>query len=234
MVEAALSALARAGAAGLAVGAGTAANFAEINRRRPVDARADFFFYSLNPQVHLSDDESLLDNLQGQASTVRSTAAFAAARAIAVGPVTLAPRFYAASALRAPVGAPQFPQDRRLHTPMGLAWTAASFCCLAVGSDRVCFHALAGPGGLLGEAPRQPLPAVAELLAGMAALRGARLHALAAPPPIYAVAAARGSRLRCCVVNAGRDPAAVELAGQVRELAPLEVLRCEVPRSTGA
>lgn len=228
MVEAALFALGHAGAAGLAVGAGTAANFAELNRLRPVDARADFFFYSLNPQVHLSDDESLLDNLEGQAPTVHSTAAFAAARPITVGPVTLAPRFYAASARRAPVGAPQFPQDRRLHTPVGLAWTAASLCCLAVGADRICCHALAGPGGLLGEAPGQRLPAVAELVAEMAALRGERLHALAAPPPIHAVAVAHGGRLRCCVVNAGRDSAAVELAGRVRRLAPLEVLRCEV------
>ena len=51
---------------------GTDANFAELNRGRPPAGLADWICYSINPQVHACDDDSLVETLDAQRDTVVS------------------------------------------------------------------------------------------------------------------------------------------------------------------
>ena len=57
---------------------GTDANFAELNRGRPLTRCADWIGYSVNPQVHVFDDRSIMETLEAQGDTVRTARGFAA------------------------------------------------------------------------------------------------------------------------------------------------------------
>jgi hypothetical protein len=76
-----------------AIGGGTNANFAEMNRSRPRPRDVDLLCYSVNPQVHGSDNSTLVEALEAQASTVVSTKQWAEGRPISVTPITLRARF---------------------------------------------------------------------------------------------------------------------------------------------
>jgi len=71
--------------------AGTDANFAELNRQRPPRKPNWFPCCSMNPQVHASDDLSLIENLAGQAEVVR-TAQWFCAQSLVISTITLLPR----------------------------------------------------------------------------------------------------------------------------------------------
>jgi hypothetical protein len=72
--------------------AGTNAYFAELNRNRlPADVEA-LPSYSLNPQVHAFDEQTMIENLEAQPHTVESAWHFAR-RPVVVSSVTLRPRF---------------------------------------------------------------------------------------------------------------------------------------------
>lgn len=98
---------------------GTAAHFAELNRERPSeDAAWDGLAYSITPQVHDSDDESIMQTLPAQRHTVETARSFAGDRSIHVSPVSLRPRPNA---------------DPRQGSLLAAAWTAASAGQLAHG-----------------------------------------------------------------------------------------------------
>jgi D-apionolactonase len=75
------------------IGGGTNANYAEVNRSRPHPQDLDLLCYSVNPQVHGSDNSTLVEALAAQASTVISTKRWAEGRPISVTPITLKARF---------------------------------------------------------------------------------------------------------------------------------------------
>ncbi|HEX7900316.1 MAG TPA: hypothetical protein VF950_21290 [Planctomycetota bacterium] len=121
------------------VGGGTDAYFAELNRG-PKPEGFDVVAWSINPQVHAEDDLTLLENLEAQAWTVENARALAPGAALAVGPVTLRPRFNpnATSTVAPP------PPDPRARTPFGDAWATASFKYLAeAGAASVTYGGLA-------------------------------------------------------------------------------------------
>ena len=106
--------------------------------------------YALCPQVHATDDLSLIENLEGIAPTVETAREFAAGRKIAVGPIRLhrQPDPFAKS-----VGSggpePERP-DPRQDTPLGAAWTLGAVAELARGgADSVTLYEAAGPFGIL-------------------------------------------------------------------------------------
>jgi hypothetical protein len=120
------------GAAGTApfIG-GTNQFFAEINRGRPEVEAMDGVVYSINPQVHACDDESLVENLEAQVATVETARSFSGDRPITVSPITLAARNgpYPAGPPE-PGGLP--PQvDVRQASLLGAGWTAMSVKYLA-------------------------------------------------------------------------------------------------------
>ena len=110
---------------------GTNQFFAEINRGRPQVEAMDGVVYSINPQVHACDDESLVENLEAQVATVETTRSFSGDRPITVSPITLAARNgpYPAGPPE-PEGLP--PQvDVRQASLLGAGWTAVSVKYLA-------------------------------------------------------------------------------------------------------
>jgi len=110
---------------------GTNQFFAELNRDRPEVEAMDGVVYSINPQVHACDDESLVENLDAQAATVATARSFSGDLPITVSPITLAARTgpYPAGPPE-PGGLP--PQvDVRQASLFGAGWTAISVKYLA-------------------------------------------------------------------------------------------------------
>lgn len=110
---------------------GTNQFFAELNRDRPEVEAMDGVVYSINPQVHACDDESLVENLEAQAATVATARSFSGDLPIMVSPITLAARTgpYPAGPPE-PGGLP--PQvDVRQASLFGAGWTAVSVKYLA-------------------------------------------------------------------------------------------------------
>lgn len=137
----------------VAVGAGTDAYFAELNRQPPPLGLLDRVAYSINPQVHAFDDDSLMETLPAQGETVRSARALAQDCAVAVTPITLRPRYNPnATAETDAVDADGLsptvdPRQAGLFTA---AWTVGSLKHLAeAGADSVTYFELLGPRGLL-------------------------------------------------------------------------------------
>lgn len=59
------------------VGYGTNANFADINRNRPGNTACDFINFHLQPQVHMDDSRSIMENLGSHETLIRSAGKFA-------------------------------------------------------------------------------------------------------------------------------------------------------------
>lgn len=138
------------------ISAGTNNYFTELNRGRPATNRMSAVCYSINPQVHASDDTSVVENLEGQGPTVRSARKLFSGKEVIVTPVTLKPRFN-------PMG-PSDPAariDPRQKTPFGAAWTLGSLKYLSeAGADSVTYYELVGPAGLLDDSGVFPVYSV--------------------------------------------------------------------------
>jgi hypothetical protein len=137
---------------------GTNQFFAELNRVRPEVLRAQAVSFSLSPQVHLSDDSALVENLEGQSEVLRAARAFAGSRPIVVSPITLVARggpFPAGPP--EPGGLP--PQvDVRQASLLGAAWTAASLARLARGAASLTYYETVGWRGVIESDAGSPLP----------------------------------------------------------------------------
>ena len=72
---------------------GTDQFFAELNRDWPELAGVDGVSYTINPQVHAADDESLMENVWGQLDTVRTARAHAGGRPVHAGSIVLLGKF---------------------------------------------------------------------------------------------------------------------------------------------
>jgi D-apionolactonase len=111
------------------IGGGTDLYFAELNRSRPDVTAFDAIAFSINPQVHSFDERSLVENLQGQADTVKTAQAFCGSRSISVSPITLKPRFNPDAAGPEPPPLPgELPSavDARQMSLFAAAWTLGS------------------------------------------------------------------------------------------------------------
>jgi hypothetical protein len=118
------------------IGGGTNLYFAELNRSRPVMAGFDVVVYPVNPQVHASDERSLVENLEAQYDTLLTARTFCGDIPLAVSPVTLKPRFNPdAVGSEPPVQAGELPSavDPRQMSLFAAAWTLASIKQLAEG-----------------------------------------------------------------------------------------------------
>jgi hypothetical protein len=129
---------------------GTNQFFAELNRDHPEVEAMDGVVYSINPQVHAADDESLVENLEAQAATIRTARSFSGDLPISVSPITLAARTgpYPAGP-PAPGGLP--PQvDVRQASLFGAGWTAVSVKYLAEsGAASITYYETSGWRGVV-------------------------------------------------------------------------------------
>jgi D-apionolactonase len=103
------------------VGGGSRLHFAELNRAANRDPDWDFVAFPVTPQVHHTDDVSVLATVRGQEAAGRDGAVLARGRPVRVGPVSLRQRIGPFSP-----ASPSDPCDPRECGPGGVAWLCAS------------------------------------------------------------------------------------------------------------
>jgi len=119
-------------ASNVLIAAGTQQFFTELNRDRP-PANAPFFLcYPTNPQVHMPDNTTMVENLAGQASAAETAREFSA-RPVVVSPITLR----IASSTEPPGELPDWARalpadvDPRQMSLFAAGWTLGSIARLA-------------------------------------------------------------------------------------------------------
>jgi D-apionolactonase len=135
------------------VGSGTDAYFTELNRERLNPELLDFLTYSVNPQVHAFDNQSLCENFVTQKYTVQSARHFAKKAAIHVTPVTLKKRFNPDATTNDAETAIQLLPDNVDPRQMSLfaaGWTLGSIQSLAdAGTNLVTYFETKGMRGIM-------------------------------------------------------------------------------------
>jgi hypothetical protein len=151
-------------------GGGTDAYFAELNRFRPPATGIDVVSYPINPQVHLSDNASLIENLQAQRPMVESARQFTRGVRLAVSPITLKPRSNPdATSIEGPVADGELPLhvDPRQMSLLGAVWTMGSLRNLTeAGIYSTTYYETIGWGGVMETEQGPLLPARFPSLAG--------------------------------------------------------------------
>ena len=195
------------------VGGGTVGNFTELNRNRPPAGSMPILSWPINPQVHAMDDLSLIENLQGQADTVRTARAFAPSAHLAVGPIILHRRPDPFAAGKSGAEAEEVAGDPRQRTQFGAAWTLASIKHLAeAGADSLTYYETTGPFGVMGQGEVFPLYHV---LKAVGEMKGAKVLACTSSDGLAfeALALKKGKRLRVLVACLKDEPVEVTVRG---------------------
>jgi hypothetical protein len=148
------------------VGAGSDANFCELNREQSLGrfagAEADFLFWPINPQVHAFDHRSLVETLEAQPATVTTARALARGQPLVITPVTLKPRFNPVATgapLPVPPGVLPPQVDPRQRSLFGAAWTLGSLAALgSAGAASVTWYETTGWRGVMETEAGSTLP----------------------------------------------------------------------------
>jgi hypothetical protein len=186
------------GAVACPVGGGTDAYFADLNRDRPEMSGFEFVAYPISPQVHASDDRTVMENVFAQRDTVATACSFEGTRPVVLTPVTLAERSGGASA------------DPRQRSLFCAAWTIASVAALAgAGAASITYHETSGSLGVVAcERPGdvRAFP-VYHALADLGECKGGALREFSssAPALVSGLAIELGDRL--CLLVANLTPA---------------------------
>jgi hypothetical protein len=207
-------------------GGGANLYFTHLNRERP-SAALDLVCYSVNPQVHAFDNDSLMETLAGQAATVASVRAFCGDTPIAVTPITLRPRFNTDAAGPEPPPAPgELPAavDPRQPSLFAAAWLVGSLQQLAAaGAASVTYFETTGWRGVMetaagsalpGQFPSQPgaLFPVYHVLAAAGAFAGGAVLSVTTSSPLRVAALALRRNDRACLLVANLTSAAQRVA----------------------
>ncbi|MGA3354551.1 MAG: hypothetical protein ABSD85_15420 [Acidimicrobiales bacterium] len=208
---------------------GSDANFNELNRNRPGPGPASGLVWAATPQVHASDELSLVENLEAQAETVETARSFAPGLTLHISPITLRPRFNAVATTGKefrPGGLP-WNVDARQASLFAAAWTLGSAAILAAaGVDTLTYYELVGPRGLIespsGSAYPQQFPSspdtaypLALVLADLCSLRGAAVLQVSGfdPLTLAALACVTSQGRTLLIANLTRDEARLEIIG---------------------
>ena len=180
-------------------------------------AHIDLVSYPTNPQVHAFDEASIAETIEVLAAGVRTAAAVAGGKAVAVGPVSLRPLFnpdLVAPEAPPPAGELPWRYDPRQVGRFNAAWTLGSASAFAAaGVVALTLHEAAGWGGLIAanhmalpEMPFRPgsMMPVGRVVSALASLAGANSLRVESAPPIHAVAVREaGGSTRVLVSNLG-------------------------------
>jgi D-apionolactonase len=204
---------------------GTKAYFAELNRNRPVGDGWDAACFSVNPQVHAFDDESVMANASAQFDAVRSARRFLGGRPVVVSPVTLRPRFNPDATGKVEPMEP----DPRQKLPFCAAWTLASLTALArAGSSSVTYFETRGAGGVLDGGELYPVFRVLEAAGEFA---GASVIACECSDEsrVAALALECEGRRRMLIANLTSEPCEIAVAGhsEALNLEPYAITRLD-------
>ena len=144
------------------IGGGTNLYFTELNRGRP--AAAQHIAFSVNPQVHATDDEAVMQNAVTQAMIARSARALYPDARIEISPITLRPRFNP-NATRPDLDVSNTPLPSRVDVrqcgTFAAAWTVLSLKAIAESGciDAVTYFEATGWEGLMERAVGSSQPA---------------------------------------------------------------------------
>jgi D-apionolactonase len=183
------------------VGAGTDANFTELNRQRPTTA-LDWLVYSINPQVHAFDNASLVETLPVQTVTLACARTFAGGARLAVSPVTFKMRVNpAATSPETDTLASRV--DARQMSLFGAGWTLGSLRALAEGrAHSVTFYETTGALGVMERAGDSVYP-LYHVLADAGEFAGGDVLRVTSSHPLLSdgLALRRKGRLRVLIAN---------------------------------
>jgi hypothetical protein len=233
------------------IGAGTNAYFAELNRGRPPVHAADLVCWSVNPQVHATDDATLVENVEAQAWAVQSAREFCAGLPLAVTPVTLRPRFNPnATGGEPPPGPDELPAqvDPRQMSLLGAGWTVGSVKYLAEsGAASVTYYETTGWRGVMETEAGSPRPGLFpsspgavfplyHVLADVGEFAGGAVVPTRSTDTltVEALALERGGRRRVLLANLSGEPRRVEVLGLPATVALLRLDETTAPRATEA
>jgi hypothetical protein len=211
------------------VAVGTNAYFAELNRNRPFGDGWDAACFSVNPQVHAFDDESVMANASAQFDAVRSAQRFLLGRPVVLSPVTLRPRFNPDATGHVEPSEP----DPRQRLQFCAAWTLASLSALArAEASSVTYFETHGAGGVLDGDETYPVFRVLEAVAGFA---GAGVVACenSDESRVAALALESGGTRRLLIANLAGEPCEIAVAGrrETVNLEPYAVTRLDSSKS---
>jgi len=131
------------------IGGGTDAYFAELNRNHLDTDQLDFIHYSICPQIHASDNMTLIENLEAQYESVAGALSLFK-KPVSIGAITLKQRFNFAAADEMN-GSTQYPlTDSRQKTVFAAGWTLGSIKQLSMaGANSLTYFESVGSRGLL-------------------------------------------------------------------------------------
>lgn len=193
------------------IGAGTMANFVDLNRNRLAPTLLDVLAWPLNPQNHGTDDLTLLENLPAHCDTVATARSFAPDMLLSVGPVTMHHRCDPLLLCKGGKLEPGTP-DPRQREDFGAAWTLGSLKYLVeAGADSVTYFDATGPFGVMDEKGPYPLYHV---LADVLEFTGGDVLGTETTEPrwLCALTLRKRRRLRVLVANLLWRPQPVRLA----------------------
>ena len=133
-----------------------AIGFTELNRSRPDPAMMGVVAYPVTPQIHASDNASIVETLPIQGDTVRSARQFIGDAPLVISPVTLHSQLPGAAPLP---GELPWHVDARQPSLFAAGWTVGSFKFLAeAGVHGITFYETIGWKGIMDAAspPKRP------------------------------------------------------------------------------
>jgi D-apionolactonase len=207
---------------------GSNACFAELNRNRPEGNNWHAACFSVNPQVHVFDDEGVMGNASAQFDAVKSARYFLGGKPVVISPVTLRPRFPPnAMGVMQPLR-----PDPRQKLPFCAAWTVASLKALAeAGTASVTYFETHGAGGVLDGRETYPVYSVFEAVGEFA---GGQVIACESGDDsrVAALALESGGKRRIFIANLSDAECEIDVDGssEIMRLAAYSV-RCFDSRS---
>ncbi|MHB0859093.1 MAG: hypothetical protein ACYC5M_16185 [Anaerolineae bacterium] len=203
-----------------AVGGGSYANYAELNRARPTSDDLALACYPVTPQRHTFDNDSMVESLPMQAETVRHVRTYICPADITITPITLRP----------PAKPGQDPDvvtvDPRQVSLFGAGWTLGSLAALAEALPlSITYYETFGPRGVMAgeaslciagtEVPAGSVCPVYHVLADVGAFAGQEVLPTLCENPlaVVALALARGQTRRLLVANVTPTNQQIRLEG---------------------
>lgn len=210
-----------------AVGTGTDADLYQLHLQPP-PFDGDFLCWSMNPQVHATDDMSLLETPEGAAHQIDTLRRRHPGLPLVVSPITLKPRFnpVATTGEEASGNGPSPTRvDARQATLLAAAWTVALFKALAEGgAAALTFFETIGPLGVMDSGPGRVFP-VYHVLADFGEFREGLILPTRSgeSSDVHPVLLRNGERLRLLVANGTPETMSVFLpravvGGRIRML----------------
>jgi hypothetical protein len=211
------------------VALGSGASFAELNRNRPSSLTEGGVWFSLNPQTHATDDETIVQNLATQSHMLGCIREWDGIAHVSVSPVSLKPRILRCDGSQAGTSvedelAPDV--DERQMTLFGAGWTLGSLKHLAEGgAENITFYETVGRKGLMESVEGLPLQPhrysipdsvfpMYHVFFDLAEFKGARVICTKSSDPmrVEGIAMMKSDHLRVMVANLSAEQTAVDLA----------------------